>query len=93
MEVASPDSDALAAMVPVAALPPETVVPKFVVVPYSNFGVVVVDPASIVPESVAEVAPIADGELVLIEIAPTDDATLLAVHPEDGRMAWSSFAA
>jgi hypothetical protein len=79
-------------IVPVAALPPETVVPREVVVPYSNFGVVEVEPAVIVPLNVAEVDPIAVGLFVLMEIDPTAVATFAAVHPPDGFMAASSFA-
>lgn len=79
-------------MVPVAADPPETVVPKAVDVPYWNFGVVEVDPAVIVPLRVAEVAPIADGLFVLMETLPTDDATLEAVQPPAGFTPASSFA-
>ena len=40
-------------------------------VPHSNFGVVEVSPALMDPESVAVVVPIADGELVVTETAPT----------------------
>lgn len=57
-------SDAVALMVPVAADPPLTVVPRAVVVPYSNFGVVDVEPASMVPLNVADVGPIAVGLFV-----------------------------
>ena len=66
---ASPLNEAEALIVPVAALPPDTVVPSDVVVPYSNFGVVDVEPAEIVPLRVAEVDPIAVGLFVLIEIS------------------------
>jgi len=87
-----PLSDAVALIVPVAALPPESVVPKEVVVPYSNFGVVEVEDALIVPLSVAVDAPIEVGLLVFTEIPPTAVATFDAVHPPAGSTAASSFA-
>ncbi|MEY4228386.1 MAG: hypothetical protein RLZ84_978 [Actinomycetota bacterium] len=74
------------------ALPPETVVPRDVVVPYSNFGVVDVEPAVIVPLNVAELVPIAVGLLVLIETPPTAFAMFDAVQPPDGFTAASSLA-
>lgn len=77
---------------PVAALPPETVVPSAVVVPYSNLGVVEVDPAVMVPLKVAEFEPIAVGLFVLMEMAPTDVATFPLVQPPEGLTAASSFA-
>lgn len=89
---ASPLNEAEAFIVPVAALPPDTVVPSEVVVPYSNFGVVDVEPAEIVPLSVADVDPIAVGLFVLIEMEPTDDATLLSVQPPAGLTPKSSLA-
>jgi hypothetical protein len=79
-------------IVPVAALPPETVVPRAVVVPYWNFGVVDVDEASIVPLNVAESDPMAVGLFVLTETPPAELATLPAVHPPAGSTAASSFA-
>ena len=89
---ASPLNEAEALIVPVAALPPETVVPSDVVVPYSNLGVVDVEPAVMVPLSVAVVGPIAVGLFVLIVTAPTDDATLPVVHPPAGLTPASSLA-
>lgn len=74
------------------ALPPETVVPRDVVVPYSNFGVVDVEPAVMVPLRVADVVPIAVGLLVLIETPPTALATLSFVQPPAGFTAASSLA-
>lgn len=91
--VAKPVSDAVELIVPVAAAPPETVVPRPVVVPYSNFGVVDVVPATIVPLSVAVVAPTAVGLLVVMETAATLAATFAVVHPPVGRTPASSFAA
>ena len=85
-------SEAVALIVPVAALPPETVVPNAVVVPYSNFGVVEVDEAVIVPLNVAEVEPTAVGLFVLTEIPPTAVDTFDDVQPPDGFTAASSFA-
>ena len=79
-------------IVAVFELPPETVVPRAVVVPYSNFGVVEVDPASIVPLNVTSFVPRAVGELVLIEIPPTAFAVFAAVQPPAGLIAASSFA-
>lgn len=89
---ASPLNEAEAFIVPVAALPPDTVVPSDVVVPYSNFGVVDVEPAEIVPLRVAEVDPIAVGLFVLMEIEPTDEATFPEVHPPAGFTPASSLA-
>ena len=89
---ANPVREAVALMVPVAALPPPIVVPRAVEVPYSNFGVVEVEPASIVPLNVALSAPRADGEFVFIDIPPTALATLAAVHPPAGFTPASSFA-
>jgi hypothetical protein len=83
----------VALIVPVAAEPPETVVPSEVVVPYSNFGVVEVVPATIVPLNVAVVVPTAVGLFVVIETAPALASTLVAVQPPLGRMAASSLAA
>lgn len=91
--VARPVSDAVALIVLVAAEPPETVVPREVVVPYSNFGVVDVVPATIVPLSVADVVPTAVGLFVVIETAPALASTLVAVQPPLGRTPASSFAA
>lgn len=91
--VARPVSDAVAFIVPVAAEPPETVVPRSVVVPYSNFGVVDVVPATIVPLSVAVVVPTAVGLFVAMETAATLASTFVAVHPPLGLIAASSFAA
>ena len=51
------------------------------VVPYSNFGVVEVEPALIVPLNVADVAPIAVGLFVFTDTPPTAPATLSAVQP------------
>lgn len=90
---ARPLSDAVALIVPVASEPPLTGVPSADVVPYSNFGVVKVDPAVIVPLNVADVAPIAVGLLVLMAILPTDDDTFDDVQPPAGRTAASSLAA
>jgi len=91
--VAKPVSDAVALIVLVAAEPPETVVPKEVVVPYSNFGVVEVVPATIVPLSVAVVVPTTVGLFVVIETAPALASTLATVQPPLGRTPKSSFAA
>ncbi len=90
--VASPERAAVALIVPVATDPPLTVVPRLVVVPYSNHGVVAVLPAVIVPLNVAVVAAIAVGEFVRIEIEPTAVATFAAVHPPTGITDASSFA-
>lgn len=92
MFAAKPESDAVALIVPVAADPPETVVPNDVVVPYWNFGVVEVEPASIVPLRVAEEAPMAVGLFVLIVTLPTDEATFDDVQPPAGFTPASSFA-
>jgi hypothetical protein len=89
---ASPVSEPDAVNVPVLALNPESVKPKVVVVPYSNFGVVEVEPAVMVPLKVTDVVPIAVGLLVLIETPPTALATFAAVQPLDGSTAASSFA-
>ncbi len=87
-----PVTDADAFIVPVLALPPEIVVPKSVVVPYSNFGVVEVEPALIVPLNVADVAPIAVGLFVFTDTPPTAPATLPSVQPPAGSTPASSFA-
>lgn len=93
MFAAKPESDAVALIVPVAADPPETGgFSNDVVVPYWNFGVVEVEPASIVPLSVAESAPMAVGLFVLIETLPTDEATFDDVQPPAGFTPASSFA-
>ena len=61
-------------------------------VPYWKFGVVEVPPVEIVPSSVAEVDPIADGDLVVTETPPTELAIFPAVNPPTGVSAASSFA-
>jgi hypothetical protein len=91
--VLNPLSDAVEVIVPVAALPPETVVPRLVVVPYSNLGVVDVPPVTIVPFKVAVLTPTDVGLLVVIDTVPTAAATLLDVQPPLGRRAASSLAA
>ena len=65
--------DALWSNVPVLAVPAVVVekVSSVADVPHSNFGVVEVLPAVIVPSSVAVVVPIAEGVFVVTETAPT----------------------
>lgn len=91
--MAKPVNAADGLIVPVAADPPETVVPRLVVSPYSNFGVVDVVPATIVPLNVAVVVPTADGLFVVTETAAELASTLDAVQPPVGRSPASSFAA
>ena len=91
--VARPVSAAVAAIVPVAADPPETVVPSADVVPYSNLGVVDIVPAIIVPFKVADVEPTDVGLFVVIDIDPTASTTFAAVHPPLGLIAATSLAA
>ena len=83
--VARPATDADAFIVAVVvAEPPETFVPRSVVVPYSKKGVVDVPPVTIVPLNVAVVVPTAIGLLVVIETAATLASTFAAVHPPLG---------